>query len=87
MNSYLISILILLNNIWGTILLIKHGTPIIKQLLKMDELNDLNNKIAIEQKRHDLESDSTKRQGITNSLTKLQLRKQILLLKQQKSNL
>ena len=53
----------------------------------MDELNDLNNKIAIEQKRHDLESDSAKRQEITNSLTKLQLRKQILLLKQQKSNL
>ena len=71
----------------GIVLLYLNGSHLINKLIKMDELNDLNNKIAIEQKRHDLESDSAKRQEITNSLTKLQLRKQILLLKQQKSNL
>jgi len=68
----------LINNILGIVLLYVNGSHLIKQLLKMDELTELNNKITLTQKEYDLQSDTNKRQDIMKKLTKLRLRKQIL---------
>jgi len=76
--NYTLSILMLINNILGIVLLYVNGSHLIKQLLKMDELTELNNKITLTQKEYDLQSDTNKRQDIMKKLTKLRLRKQIL---------
>ena len=85
-NCHLISILILINNIWGTILLYRLGIPLIK-LLNMDELTELNNKITLAQKEYSLETDTTKRQLISKRLIKLNLQREVLVLKEKIKNL
>jgi len=53
----------------------------------MDELTELNNKITLAQKEYSLETDTTKRQLISKRLIKLNLQREVLVLKEKIKNL